>query len=1049
MGSNSIIDLFTRHRIAANLAMIMMVLAGLWAADRINTQLDPTVQWPVVFINVNWRGASAEDIEQLVVVPIEQKLRNMDHMQDMTSVTRNGSGNVRLEFSFDADMTQALDSVKDRIGQIQNLPTDMDPLRISRATDYEDIAEVLVTSNGSLEELAPVVRKMRRELLTAGIDRIDFEGMPDDQIAVQVSSAKLVELNTSLDHIADEVRARSSDTPAGSIGLGQGERQLRSTGQQRTAAGYRQLDVSLEPNGRLTRLGDIANVVRRPKQGEPVLSKNGQAAIGLELYRLSDHDAIKSAEILHKWLEQTRASLPQGMHVEVFAEAWILLKQQLQLIFTNGISGLLLVVLTLFLFLNGRVGWWVMLGIPVSFLFGTLIYYSVFQGSINILALITFIMALGIIVDDAIVVGEDSVTLFEQGMSPMDAALGGAKRMFLPVVASSLTTLAAFVPLLITGGAMGEIIKTMPTVFLCVIIASLVECFLVLPGHLRHSFEHIDRSKPGRFRTWFDSGFRRVRDDYYRPLLEKSLRNPGATLGAAFATVILAFALVVGGRVGVNFITGLSLEILRVDVQFSAGTTEAQKHEFMRQLESTLKATNAEYDNKDVNGYYIKYNTARFSQERKYGAQYGSLGVEFAWEGDRNVSPQKFVDAWRKKIHRTPYVEDFNLQVGGGANNGMPDISLVLRGHDIPTLKRASEDLQRALASYQGVSNIYDDLPYGRDQIMFSLTPAGKSLGLTAESLGRQLRAAYSGRRVRVLNDNDSELEVLVMLPDKERDNLASLKQFPVQTPAGQMVPLGMVANLSDRRGIDVINHNDGEMSVVVSASVNSKVNNTQKVLADVKAHALKQIRDKYGLSSGVSGVTLRNQEIVDTMAKGAVLTLLFIYLILAWSFGSYTWPLAVMTAIPLGLTGAILGHWIMGVDIGAMSMLAFFALTGIVVNDSIVLISFFRRSLDEGKSVLDAIREAALGRFRAVLLTSLTTVAGLISLMFVSFSLALYVVPIAVTICFGLGFATMLILLVVPALIVMIESGREKIENVTARLAGEGQVKVQGEMVQ
>lgn len=1038
MGTNTLIDLFTRHRIAANLAMIMMVLAGLWAADRINTQLNPTVRSPVVFVDIHWRGASAEDVAQLVVDPIEQKLRNMDHLQEMTSTSHNGGGYVRLEYAFDANMSEVLDAVKDRIAQIRNLPADMDPLRIRRATDYEETAAVLVTSDGSLQQLAPVVRKMRRELLSAGIDRIDFEGMPDDQIAIQVPSAKLIALHTSLDRIASEVRERSSDTPAGSIGLGQGERQLRSLGQQRTAAGFRQLEVALQPGGRLTRLGDIATVQRRPKLGEPLLTKNGKVAIEMNLYRLTNHDAIKAADILHRWLERTRATLPAGMHIDVFSEAWVLLRQQLDVIFDNGLSGLLLVIATLFLFLNGRVGLWVTVGIPVSFLFGTLLYYAVFHGSINILALITFVMALGIIVDDAIVVGEDSMTLFEQGLSPMEAALGGAKRMFLPVVASSLTTLAAFVPLLITGGELGQIIETMPTVFLCVVIASLVECFLVLPGHLRHSFAHIDRNRPGRFRLWFDAKFRKLRDEYYRPLLELALRYPGATLGGAFASVVLAFSLVASGRVGVNFVSGMSIESLEANVEFSGGATQADKKKFMAELESTLNATNAEFGNKDLNGYVTEFNTARLNRQRKSGSQYGSLDVAYAWQGHRNVSPQKFVDAWRQKIVRMPYVEQLHIKVAGGANNGMPDISLVLRGHDIPTLKRASEALQHALAGYQGVSNIYDDLPYGRDQIVFSLTPSGKALGLTTEALGRQLRAAYSGRRVQVLDENDTEVDVMVMLPNKERENLASLRQFPVRTPSGQLVPLDMVATLSNRRGIDVINHNDGEMSVVVNASVDPKVNNAQKILADVRAHALKQIKAKYGLSSGLSGITRQNQEIVQTMSKGAVLTLIFIYLILAWSFGSYAWPLAVMTAIPLGLTGAILGHWIMGIDIGTMSLLAFFALTGIVVNDSIVLIDFFRRGLESGLTVKEAIREAALSRFRAVLLTSLTTVAGLVSLMFETFSLALYMVPIAVTICFGLGFATMLILLVVPSLIVMIEDVHNRMEKTRSRLAGE-----------
>ena len=559
-------------------------------------------------------------------------------------------------------------------------------------------------------------------------------------------------------------------------------------------------------------------------------------------------------------------------------------------------------------------------------------------------------------------------------------------------------------------------------VLLCVILASLVECFLILPGHLRASFAKMRDEAPSALRTWFDSRFRHVRQAYYRPVLEAALNHPGATLSVAVGCVIVAFALVASGRVGVAFVTGMSLEMLEANVEFSASATDRDKQWFVEHLEETLAATNEESGDVNIYGYVTKFNRAQLNEDRKFGEQYASLRVEYAWEEDRTTTPQEFVNRWRDRVVKLPYVEQLQLDVSGGANNGRPDLSLVLRGKDIPTLKQAAEEVSDALSGYAGVSNIYDNLPYGRDQIVFSLTPAGKSLGLTTESFARQLRAGYNGRRVQIFNQNDTEVEVLVMLPDEERDELGRFKQFPVRTPGGELVSVGMVATLENRRGIDVINHDNGEMSVVVSASVDSEVNNAQQILGHIRENALADVTKRYGLTSGLSGVSKRNQQIQETMQLGSILTLIFIYLILAWSFASYAWPLAVMTAIPLGLTGAIVGHWVMGMDIGAMSMLAFFSLTGIVVNDSIVLISFFRRGLEEGLGYMDAIRDAALSRFRAVILTSLTTIAGLMPLMFETFSLAMYIVPIAVTICFGLAFATFLVLLVVPSLILMIE---------------------------
>lgn len=1020
--SNSIISLFTNHKVASNLVMIMMILSGLWAADRINTQLDPSMEYPIVTLNASWPGASAEDIEQLIVIPIEQRLANMNELQSFTSTSRNGSATVVAQFLFNSDISKNLDVVKNRVTQIRNFPADMEPLIIGQQTDYEEISVLSVSTDGNLSELIPLVREMEDQLYARGIELIQFDGMPEEEIAIQISSEKLLELNTSLDEIASEIRQRSANAPAGTVGRGQAEMQLRSLDQKRQVSEFQQMEIALQSDGRLARLNDIAFIEKRAKVGQPELSRAGKVAIDMELYRLTKSDAITTSQIVHDWLEDVQPDLPRGVEIHQYQEVWLLLKEQLRVIYENGTSGLILVLLTLFLFLNGKVGWWVMMGIPVSFLFATLIYYGVFNGSINILALITFIMALGIVVDDAIVVSEDAVSLFEQGLSPGDAAAGGAKRMLLPVLTSSLTTMAAFVPLLLAGGEMGAIIMTLPMVLLCVIIASLIECFLVLPGHLRHAFSKIDRNEKSAFREKFDRWFFGIRDNYYRPVLEKSLKAPGTTLCAAIACVILSVSLIAGGRVGLNLVTGMSLEMLEANVKFAAQASEAQRDEFMLGIESALEQIDAENGGTNINGYISKTNSAMLNQERKTGSQYASIRVEYGWEDFRTITPQEFVNLWQASIAPSPIVEEMYLEVRGGANNGRPDMTLLLRGKDIPTLKLASEELQEALLAYPGVSNVYDNLPYGRDQIIYTLNPAGKSLGITTESLGRQLRAAYNGGRVQIFNFNDSELEVSVMLPDDERDNLYSLKQFPIQTPAGELVAMGLIADIENQSGIDLINHSDGFMSVAVSASVDSQQNNTEQIVSHVTDNALAQIREKYGLTSDLGGVSLQNQELLNTMATGSILTIIFIYLILTWSFSSYVWPLAVMTAIPLGLTGAIVGHWVMGADIGAMSLLAFFSLTGIVVNDSIILVSCFRRELATGKSYKEAIHEASLSRFRAVILTSLTTIAGLSPLMFETFSLAMYIVPIAITLCFGLAFSTVLVLLVIPALIVMIE---------------------------
>ena len=1019
---NTVIGLFANHKVAANLIMVMMILSGLWAADRINTQLDPAIKVPIIQIRANWPGASAEDIEQLIVAPIEQQLGNMPNLQTLESSSRVGNARVWAHFNFAADISRALDDIESRLAQIRNFPADMEPLSTGQLNDWEPVATLVVSSDGSLAELAPLARDMERQLYEQGVAWIVFDGMPEEEIAIQVPSATLIALNSDLSTIAEEVRQRSSNSPAGMVGRNQAEMQLRSLDQRRATEEFENLDLALQLDGGLTRLGEIADVERRAKVGQSRLTRNGRVAVELELLRPTDSDAHSAARTVDEWLIDVQPTLPQGVEVIKYQEAWILLKEQLEVIFKNGFSGLILVLITLFLFLSGRVGWWVMIGIPVSFLFATLLFYGLFAGSINILSLITFVMALGIVVDDAIVVSEDATTLFEQGYSPADAATLGARRMFLPVLTSSLTTLAAFVPLILAGGEMGAVIVTLPTVLLCVIIASLIECFLVLPGHLRHSFSSMKRGQKSGFRFRFDRGFVRLRERFYKPILTRALAAPGTTLCAALGCVVLAVSLIASGRVGLNMVTGVSMESITANVQFAPQASSEQRKEFMAELESSLQRVNANNGGNNINGYVTKFASALIDQERKTGNQFASISAEYAWDDARTVAPQVLVDAWRSDISRPPFIEELLLGVRGGENNGQPDLSLVLRGDSVPQLKRASEELQDALLAYPGVSNVFDDLPYGRDQVIYSLTPAGKALGLSSAELGRQLRAAYNGERVQIFNEDNSELEVVVTLPDAERDNLYSINRLPVRTPTGELVAMGQLAQLSSQSGIDLINHTDGYLSVTVNASVDSEANNAEQILSHISSNALAEIKQRYDLSSDLGGVSRETQELLETMRNGALLTGIFIYLILAWSFSSYLWPLAVMIAIPLGLTGAIAGHWAMNADIGAMSLLAFFSLTGIVVNDSIILVSFFRRSLAEGKTVREAIHEASLSRFRAVLLTSLTTIAGLGPLMFETFSLAAFIVPIAITLVWGMAFATLLVLLVIPALIILME---------------------------
>ncbi len=1027
-----LIKTFAEHRVAANLAMIMMILAGIWAVRNMPTMLDPPANFPLVVVEVTWVGAAAEDIEALVTTPIEQQLRTVNDLHELTSRTVNGYTYIQAQFNHDADMTIALDQVKQRVANIRNLPPEIEPPIIRRHLDTEPISALLVTGDGSLAELIPLARRFEKDLLHRGVEGVWYDGLPREEIALLIGGKRLPELGMTLDEVAREVARVSRDVPAGAIGSGQGARQLRSLDQRRDPLSFEQLHI--QTNGQLIRLKDFAEVVRRPQRGEPLLTAQGRPAIEMVLWRSTDADAYAAHQTVQKWLNETRPALPAGVEVTEVINIWRLLGAQLDMIIKNGLSGMILVIGVLYLFLNFRAALWVTVGIPVSFMLALALFHTVFGYGISIIALIGFIMALGIVVDDAIVVGEDIVTHHENGATPNQAAVAGAQRMWIPVMTSSMTTMAAFIPLLIIGGIMGDVILALPTVLLCVIGASLVECFWVLPGHLRTSLANAPPQKPA-WRKRFDAAFYRFRDRNFLQLVDKALAYPGATLCAACAGMLVAISLIASQHVGFNLVTGFDFESVEANVEFSNIATDHQKLEFINHLDETLQAAHTETGSANVLGWTARYNRAEFNNDALQGEQYAAISVQYAYEEDRNIQPAEFAEVWRATVQRPPYVEQITIGVEGGANGGQPDITLILRGINISNLKQGAEELSALLSSYPGVSNVTDNLPYGKDQIIFEMTPRGRSLGLTAEGIGAQLRAAYSGARVQIFNEQDTEVEVRAMLPEDERDSLASLQRFPVRTPDGTFVPLTNVATLYNRRGIDIIRHSDSQLAVAVSADVNADLNNAISIVNDIKDNQLTPILDRNELTFGMGGQSEQDQIILNTMALGGLLTLGLIYLILTWVFSSYLWPLAIMMAIPFGLTGAIIGHWLTGWDVGAMSMLAFFSLTGIVVNDSIVLISFLRRHVDAGKDLPAALREAAQSRFRAVILTSLTTVAGLTPLMFETSTLAMYFSPIAVTICFGLTLATLLVLIVVPALILLLENGKARLSRMARRL--------------
>ncbi|MDX1593943.1 MAG: efflux RND transporter permease subunit [Gammaproteobacteria bacterium] len=1022
-GRRDLLGTFAHHRVAANLLMVMMLLAGLFALRQLNVQFFPDFELEVITVTTPFRGASAEDVEVGVTLPLEQRLRTVDHLEEMTSTSAPGASAITLEFDEGTDMGLALEQVKQRVDDFVNLPEEAEEPVVTHPTRYEPVARLRLGGLDDPRELRQLARRFERELLARGIDRVDIDGLPEEAIRIAFEPDDLQRLGLGLEEIAARIDRLSRDLPAGLAGSDDSARELRSLDQRRVPSGFAELPLVGEGATRID-LGTVAEIRRAPLDRQPEITVDGRPAVILQLSRTADGDSFAAARRLDAWLADTRPTLPPGIELEVFSERWELIRDRVNVLLKNGAGGLLLVLVILYLFLSGRVAFWVAVGIPVSFM-ATLAVLHLAGGSINMVTLFALIMGLGIIVDDAIVVGEDAQAHYDMGEEPLSAAEGGARRMLGPVLASSLTTVAAFLPLMLVGGVMGNILSAIPLVIVSVILASLIESFLILPGHLRGAFRHArHRRRPLRERL--DAAFARFRDRRFRPLVDRALRHRATTLAAAFAALILAVGLIAGGRLGWVFFPSPESTTVHANVRFVAGTPRAAVDRFLGHLEATLETTDAALGPGVVATHYVAHGAASGRGGGRDGERIGSLFVELIAPDAREVRNREFIRAWRTRIEVPHGVESFTLteQRAGPVSR---DLEVRLAGDDPERVKQAALALGEALASLPGVTAIDDDLPYGREQLIYTLSPSGRALGLTVAELGRQLRAAYDGLLVQRFQDGPDEVEVRVELDRDTRRRMRHLETLPIRLPDGRFVPLASVAEWSSRRGFETLRHADGRLAATVTADVDSTVNNTERVTRALAGTTLPRLAALHGVEFSLEGGSARQAEALGDLRAGMLLGLLLIYIVLAWVFGSYGWPLIVMSAIPFGLTGALFGHWLLGMDLTLLSLFGFFGLSGIVVNDSIILVTFYQRLRAEGLAVREALVEAACQRLRAVLLTSLTTIAGLTPLLFETSTQAQFLIPMAVSIAFGLALATLLILLVVPTMLSLYEELRAR----------------------
>ena len=938
--SRILIGLFVRHPVAPNLLMALMILVGVVALGDLNRQFFPDVDRSLVSIGVDWSGVGAEDVASRITLPIHEELRTLDGLERVASTTSDGRTAIRLKFLEGTDMDEAVDEIKDRLDAMRSLPETADEPVIAKQRVYETVALLLLTGPEDRQELRRLAREIEGGLLEAGIDRVEVRGDREEEVAIQVSGATLRDLRLSLDEIAARVGRHSRDMPAGTVGRDDFATRLRALGQRRREVDFEQIPVFGDERGRRLELGDIASVERRPRPGQVEVLYDGRPALVFDLKRSTSGDMLEAGAALSRWRE--RVALPPGVELHVFNEGWSVVWARIMLLVRNGGGGLALVLVILFVFLNARVAFWVAVGIPVSFMAALGALWAA-GGSINMISLFAFIMTVGIIVDDAIVVGEDGLTHHERGAEPADAAERGARRMFVPVMSSSMTTIAAFVPLMVVTGFVGQIMFQIPLVVICVIAASLVESFLILPGHLRRSFTV--RHRPGRVRGAVEAGIERFRERVFRPAVRRAVAAPAVVVALGFALLLVAAGLVRGGHLKFHFFPTPEINFIYADIRFTAGTPRERVREFALEVERALREAEEALDEDFVDLAYVQIgsNVAGAGAGGSASADSAaSVSVELLDSDRRRNRNAPIMQAWESRVAVVPGLESFVIAEAAVGPPGS-DVDTRLTGADSTVLKAAAEEVAAGLAALPGTLSVADNMPYGQRQLIFELTAEGEALGLTVAEVGRQLRTAYDGSLAQIFQDGDDEIEVRVMLPDDERNRLASLGSLGIVAPSGETVPLDAVVNLRTRRGFDTLLHADGRLAVNVTASIDPRATSAGEVNEVVLGEILPVAARRHGVGYSTEGRSRTQSRTLDELRTGLVVALVLIYLVLAWVFGSYFLPFTVMSAIPFGLVGVLAGHWVMGVDVSVLSIFGFFALSGIVVNDSIILVTFYR----------------------------------------------------------------------------------------------------------
>lgn len=1013
-----------RNPIAANLLMIILLGGGIWTMFNIQKEVFPQFQLDIVEVSVVYPGAAPAEVEQGILRPVEEAIRGVQGIKEVTSTAYEGSGEVLIELVAGTDRMRTFQDIDQAVNRIRTFPDEIEEPEVRLQSNQQEVMVIGLYGGADIWTLRILAENLRDRLLSSEeITQVEIGNVPEYVTHIEIPRNRLREYQLTLGEIAGVIAQSSEDIPAGAVETSSGEILLRMQERKQWAREFENIEVVSSPTGGTVTLADLAEITDGFEETGFHGEFNRQPTVDLQIYRIGDQSPLEIASTVQSILEETEPTLPPGVQYRIDSNTADDYRERLTLLMQNGVLAILIVLFILALFLEYRLAFWIMMGMTISFV-GGLAFLPMVGLSINMISLFGFLVALGIVVDDAIVVGENIYEYRQQDMSLIEAAIEGAKDMSKPVTFAIITNIIAFLPLLFIPGTTGKYWWPLPAVVIVVLAVSLLEALFILPAHLGHSSQKRPSKLGSYLERWqqtFARRFNRFVDTRYRAFLDLCLRNRYITLCSAVALLLVVGGYGYSDHMGMIMMPEVSADEIEAGVSLPVGTTPDQAAQVANEITNSTHRMFEEHD---------LFRVAEGIKTNVRGQSFIDVEIVMKPPDKRDMSAQEVIELWRDEIGDIEGVDQITFEAERGPGGFQQDISVDLSHSDIEVLEQGSQAFLERMEAFEATRDVNDNYERGKEQFDFKLLPEGRKLGLTPSGVGQQVRDAFFGALAMRQLRGTNEIEVRVKLPKEQRKDIYHLEDLVIQTPDGMEVPLMDVVQVEQGEAFTSINRRDGRRVVSVGMDV-EPANAVSRVLASIQEEVLPQLRADFpGITWSFEGSQAEMRESTQALWGGFVLAMIVIYALLAIAFGSYIQPLIVMGAIPFGIVGAVIGHILLGYDLSLVSLMGVIALSGVVLNDSLIMIDLANKNRI-GQSAFDAIHEAGLRRFRPIILTTLTTFGGLTPIILETSRQAYHLIPMAISLGFGIIFATSIILVLVPCLYMILEDILRKVKRV------------------